>query len=131
MARAERRSFTPTGFVVKPCWTNVRELPLFNLDHLHRMTDDTGMIQHANFIVPNYDEGQHRRQRPGFDCVYASGGIGIRQRATLARRPVTLAFIGYAFNGENGQFPGNFMNYQRSWLEESGLMTVTAVPCGP
>lgn len=33
------------------------ELPPLNLDHLRRMTDDTGIQQHATFSVPNHDEG--------------------------------------------------------------------------
>ena len=33
------------------------ELPPIKLDHLRRMTDDTGMLQHALFTIPNYDEG--------------------------------------------------------------------------
>ena len=32
-------------------------LPALKLDHLFRMTDDTGMFQHAIFNVPNYREG--------------------------------------------------------------------------
>src|SRR6202007_3323998 len=32
-------------------------LPAIKLDHLHRMTDDTGIVEHAIFVVPNYPEG--------------------------------------------------------------------------
>ncbi|HET7007786.1 MAG TPA: glycosyltransferase family 4 protein, partial [Candidatus Binatia bacterium] len=44
-ARAERRHFTPPGFVVKPLDKRPAELPPLKLDHLRRMTDDTGMLQ--------------------------------------------------------------------------------------
>src|SRR5580693_6868382 len=33
------------------------QLPALNLEHLTRMTDDTGMFQHAIFTVPNRGEG--------------------------------------------------------------------------
>ena len=33
------------------------ELPPLKLDHLRRMTDDTGMLQHAIFTLPNYQRG--------------------------------------------------------------------------
>src|SRR5258708_13043085 len=33
------------------------ELPPLKLDHLLRMTDDTGIFQHAIFNVPNFAEG--------------------------------------------------------------------------
>lgn len=119
-ARAERRSFIPSNFVVKPLDQRPGELPLVKLDHLHRMTDDTGMIQHANFIVPNYAEGYSidDNARALIVCTHlAELELGNGQSLTLASR--YLAFISYAFNQENGRFR-NFMNYQRSWLEEIG-----------
>ena len=33
------------------------ELPELNLDHLRALTDDTGILQHAIFNVPRYDDG--------------------------------------------------------------------------
>ncbi len=56
-ARAERRHFSPPGFTVKALDKRPGELPPLKLDHLHRMTDETGMLQHALFTVPNYREG--------------------------------------------------------------------------
>jgi hypothetical protein len=32
-------------------------LPELKLDHLSRMTDSTGLFQHAIFTVPNFSEG--------------------------------------------------------------------------
>ena len=56
-ARAERRHFAPPGFPVKPLDKRPGELPPLKLDHLRHMTDETGMLQHAIFTVPNYREG--------------------------------------------------------------------------
>src|SRR5208282_3388469 len=33
------------------------QLPEMKLDHLFRMSDSTGIFQHASFIVPNFAEG--------------------------------------------------------------------------
>ena len=33
------------------------ELPEVNLEHVRAMTDDTGILQHADFNVPRYDDG--------------------------------------------------------------------------
>ena len=33
------------------------QLPVMKLDHLFRMSDSTGMFQHASFTVPNFAEG--------------------------------------------------------------------------
>ena len=39
-----------------PCglWTIALEFPPLKLDHLFRMTDHTGIFQHAIYNVPNY-----------------------------------------------------------------------------
>ncbi len=36
---------------------NLDRLPDVKLDHLYRMTDHTGIVEHAVFVVPNYPEG--------------------------------------------------------------------------
>ena len=119
-ARAERRSFIPSNFAVKPLDQRPGELPPLKLDHLHHMTDDTGMIQHATFIVPNYDEGYSIDDNARALIVsthLAELELGNGEALTLASR--YLAFVSYAFNHKTGRFR-NFMDYQRNWLEESG-----------
>ncbi|MDA8388284.1 MAG: CBS domain-containing protein, partial [Nitrospiraceae bacterium] len=37
--------------------TAILILPDLKLDHLHRMTDATGLLQHAVYTIPNYNEG--------------------------------------------------------------------------
>ena len=56
-ARAEHRHFTPPGFTAKALDKSSGDLPPLKLDHLHNMTDGTGMLQHAVFTVPNNSEG--------------------------------------------------------------------------
>ena len=119
-ARAERRHFIPSGFAVKSLDQRPGELPPLKLDHLHRMTDDTGMIQHATFIVPNYQEGYSidDNARALIVCTHlAELELGNGKSLALASR--YLAYISYAFNHETGRFR-NFMDYQRNWLEDSG-----------
>jgi glycosyltransferase involved in cell wall biosynthesis len=119
-ARSERRSFIPADFVVKPLDQRPSELPSLKLDHLLNMTDDTGMLQHANFIIPNYEEGYSidDNARALIVCTHlAILETGGGQYLALASR--YLAFINYAFNHENGRFR-NFMDYQHNWLEDYG-----------
>lgn len=33
------------------------ELPRFSMDHIKRLTDDFGILEHANYSIPNYKEG--------------------------------------------------------------------------
>jgi len=117
-ARAERRHFTPSGFAVKPLDKRPGELPPLKLDHLRLMTDDTGMLQHASFTIPNYREGYSIDDNARALIVSTHlEELGNGEAFELASR--YLAFIGYAFNTETGRFR-NFMDYQRNWLEESG-----------
>lgn len=118
-ARAERRYFTPSGFIVKSLDQRPSELPPLKLDHLHRMTDDTGILQHAGFTVPNYAEGYTIDDNARALIVATlleeleMGNVA----AELASR--YMAFVWYGFNAETGRFR-NFMDYQRHWLEVSG-----------
>ena len=117
-ARAERRHFTPPGFAVKALDKRPGELPPLKLDHLRHMTDETGMLQHAIFTMPNYREGYTTDDNARALMVSALlEALGSGEALELASR--YLAFIWYAFNTETGRFR-NFMDYQRHWLEDSG-----------
>lgn len=95
------------------------ELPEINLAHLKTMTDDTGLLQHAKYMTPNFHHGY---------CVddNARGLIAItkyyslrKDKGVLPLIQKYLAFLFYAFNPDNGRFR-NFMSYDRRWLELSG-----------
>lgn len=117
-ARTERRHFTPPGFTVKSLDKHPGELPPLKLDHLRRMTDETGMLQHALFTVPNYREGYTTDDNSRALMVSALlEELGNGEALELASR--YLAFVWYAFNPESGRFR-NIMDYQRHWLEEKG-----------
>jgi glycosyltransferase involved in cell wall biosynthesis len=117
-ARAERRHFSAPGFVVKALDKRPAELPALKLDHLRRMTDETGMFQHAIFTVPNYHEGYTIDDNARALTVSALlEELGSEETSDLTSR--YFAFVWYAFNTETGRFR-NFMNYQRNWLEENG-----------
>ena len=117
-ARAERRHFVPPGFAVKALDKRPGELPPLKLDHLRHMTDETGMLQHAIFTVPNYREGYTTDDNARALMVSALlEALGNGEALELASR--YLAFIWYAFNTETGRFR-NFMDYQRHWLEDGG-----------
>jgi glycosyltransferase involved in cell wall biosynthesis len=114
-ARAERRHFVFPGFRVKP---QEAELPPLKLDHLYRMTDETGMLQHALVTVPNYSEG-YTTDDNARALIIATllDELGSSEALEMASR--YLAFILYAFNAETGRFH-NFLDYQRNWLEDVG-----------
>lgn len=117
-ARIERRHFVPPGFTPKALDQRPGELPRLKLDHLRHMTDETGILQHALFTVPNYREGYTTDDNARALMVSALlEALGSPDVLELTSR--YLAFVCYAFNAETGRFR-NFMDYQRHWLEDGG-----------
>lgn len=117
-ARAERRYFSKPGLVIKALDKHPGELPPLKLDHLLNMTDETGILQHAIFTIPNYHEGYTTDDNARALIVSALlEDLGNEEAFELASR--YLAFIWYAYNAETGRFR-NFMTYQRTWMETNG-----------
>ncbi|MBN1304386.1 MAG: glycosyltransferase family 4 protein [Anaerolineales bacterium] len=117
-ARSEHRHFAAVEFAVKPLDKRSGELPPLKLDHLHHLTDETGILQHAIFTIPNYGEGYTTDDNAR--ALMVSGlleELGNKEATDLATR--YLAFTWYAFNSETKRFR-NFMDYQRNWLEDRG-----------
>ncbi|HVM72466.1 MAG TPA: glycosyltransferase family 4 protein [Anaerolineales bacterium] len=117
-ARSERHNFAQTDFAVKPLDKRAWELPPLKLDHLHHLTDDTGILQHATFTIPNYQDGYATDDNARALIISVLlEELGNKEAAELATR--YLAFTWYAFNADAKRFR-NFMDYQRHWLEERG-----------
>ena len=97
------------------------ELPLLRLDHLRRLTDDTGLLQHARFNIPNYREGyttdDNARALVLTALLRRLGKNHAQSTANLATR--YLAFLCHAFDPATRRFR-NFMGYDRNWLERFG-----------
>lgn len=109
---------------------HIQGVPALKLDHLQRMTDGTGMLQHAVYNVPNYDEGYTTddNARALIAAVQVEKLSRSMQDSTLDKETVSLsrdlsrrylAFLWHAFNPANKRFR-NFMDYNRTWLEEVG-----------
>ena len=117
-ARAEHRHFAAAEFAIKPLDKRAWELPPLKLDHLRHLTDDTGILQHAIFTIPNYREGYTTDDNARALMISVLlEELGNKEATELATR--YLAFTWFAFNSETRRFR-NFMDYQRNWLEESG-----------
>jgi glycosyltransferase involved in cell wall biosynthesis len=96
-------------------------LPLLNPDHMLDMTDDTGILQHAIFSLPNCLEGyttdDNARALIVTTLASRSAIPSDYWHASLSRR--YLAFLWLAFNDEAGRFR-NFLSYNRDWQEDIG-----------
>ena len=97
-------------------------LPVVNTAHMLRMTDDTGMLQHAIFSVPNTREGYTTDDNARALIVSTlldefPAHAGRLEYPNLSHR--YLAFLWYAFHADTGRFR-NFLGYDRKWLEDVG-----------
>src|ERR1700761_503151 len=98
------------------------ELPVLNTAHLLRMTDDTGILQHAIFSVPNTREGYTTDDNAR--ALIVSTLLDERDRFQLPDEHAKLssrylAFLWLAFRSDTGRFK-NFLGYDRRWLENVG-----------
>lgn len=101
--------------------TRPLELPAIDLRHLRAMTDDTGLLQHAAFNIPKYEEGycidDNARALLLMSMLEAAGTDDPGAVRALSAR--YLAFVRYAFDRPSGRFR-NFLSYSREWLEPCG-----------
>lgn len=97
------------------------ELPESNFEHVRRLTDSTGILQHASFHVPRLRDGycldDNARALLLMAAVEDAGTEDDRTVRDLASR--YLAFVSHAFNEPAGRFR-NFMTYSRRWTERVG-----------
>ncbi len=96
------------------------QLPVLKLDHLFRMSDSTGIFQHASFTVPNFAEGyctDDNARALALALLLKRLGQGSHRIGT---RAVTYAaFLNHAFDLEKKRFH-NFMSFDRRWLDDVG-----------
>jgi glycosyltransferase involved in cell wall biosynthesis len=96
-------------------------LPAIKLDHLYRMTDHTGIVEHAVFVVPNYPEGYTTDDNARALIVTTLlEDLGVRVpegSADLASR--YLAFLWHAFDPATKRFR-NCLGYEGQWQEPEG-----------
>ncbi len=97
---------------------NLDRLPAIKLDHLYRMTDHTGMVEHAVFVVPNYPEGystdDNARALIVTTLLEEIGVHAPANSADLASR--YLAFLWHAFDPTTKRFR-NSLTYECIWHE--------------
>lgn len=121
-ARAERRIAPRAAFAEWTLGRRPQALPPLRLDHIERMSDGTGIFQHAIFNVPNFHEGYCTDDNArAFILCNMLDEIGDLPPARNIGKLATgyLAFLAAALDYESGRFR-NFMSHGRQWLEDAG-----------
>ncbi len=119
-AREERTRVSGTFFSSRTLKADFADVPEINFDHLRRMTDHTGILQHATFNVPDLRHGYCTDDNARAlvlaslaEQILPGNGAISRLRATY------LAFLQYALDEGSGRFR-NFLPYDRKWVEKVG-----------
>lgn len=122
-AREERLVAARPVSVTAPMGSDNAELPDLELTHLQRLTDDTGILQHALGATPRREYGYTTddNARALLFTVLAEPLVaGDQQRILLLLRSRYLAFLYDAFDRHTGRFR-NELTWQRCWVEYENL----------
>jgi glycosyltransferase involved in cell wall biosynthesis len=116
--KEERRFRPPESFM------NRRSLhvglPQLKFDHLFRLTDDVGIIQHARYSVPNRKHGYCTDDNARALIVVLLAAEATSKEKKLSELGYKyVSFLGDAFDEKSGRFH-NFMGYDRRWLDKQG-----------
>ncbi len=96
------------------------ELPKMKLTHLSRMTDSTGVFQHALFSVPNFSEGYCTDDNArAFILSMLLSELGEDPEAMRSLATTSAAFLYHAFDPNTNRFH-NHLSFDRRWLDEQG-----------
>jgi hypothetical protein len=116
------------------------EVPEPSLAHLKRLTDDTGLIQHAKFTVPNREYGYCTDDNARAVIAMTNYYAHYTEPQALQLFNIYLSFILHSQNSDGSV--RNFMNFDRSWQKNEpvndalgrvlwALGTVMAKPPSP
>jgi glycosyltransferase involved in cell wall biosynthesis len=97
-----------------------RALPALRLDHLWRLTDSTGLLQHASHDVPNRAEGYCTDDNArGLALMVHLEELPLDAPETARAAAGYAAFLGHAFVPTTGRFR-NFLSFDGRWLDDGG-----------
>jgi len=122
---SDRKLSPKVQFSARALIKSLDQLPVLKLDHLIHLTDDTGMLQHSIFTIPNRAEGYttcDNARALVFTVLLdqlSEDRMGNPDSLNSDLSFRYLAFLEHAFNSENGRFR-NFFSYDRRWNETEG-----------
>src|SRR5450759_430179 len=123
--RSDRMETPRVQFSARTTQKSLNQLPELKLNHVHALTDDTGILQHAIFTIPSRAEGyttDDNARAPIFTVLLAQLGVD-QSGKTESPNPDWpfryLAFLEHAFHPEKKRFR-NFLGYAHRWIEDQG-----------
>lgn len=93
-------------------------LPDFTLEHIKKLTDDTGIVQHAKYGIPNLKEGYCLDDNSRALLMTTMAYHTDKASESIELMPVYLSYIHYMQN-DDGTFR-NFLSFNRNFLDKVG-----------
>lgn len=93
-------------------------MPKFSLTHVLRLTDDTGIVQHAKYGIPNLKEGYCLDDNARALIMALMAYQRSKSKEAFELLPVYLSYIHY-MQTEDGNFR-NFLSFDRQYLDDIG-----------
>jgi glycosyltransferase involved in cell wall biosynthesis len=91
------------------------DLPEIKFDHLNLLTDDTGVLQHARFMIPSRIHGYTVDDNArALVAVMSARNTATESTLLEVLSYRYLGFLEYAFDDKSGRFR-NFLSYSRRW----------------
>jgi hypothetical protein len=119
-ARVERAALSRKSLLATTLDQRPRALPELRLSHLSRMTDSTGVFQHAVFNVPSFAEGYCTDDNArALILAVLLDEMGEQPECVRSLATTSAAFLNYAFEAGTRRFH-NHMSFDRRWLDECG-----------
>lgn len=119
-ARREPVGAPRASFATRTLDRQAEGLPQIKLDHVERMSDSTGIFQHAKITVPNFFEGYCTDDNArALILTVLLEELGTESPGLRGLTGTYLAFLSYAFNPQKNRFR-NFLGFDRKWEEEIG-----------
>lgn len=97
---------------------NAADIPAFDLTHIKRLTDNTGIVQHAKYGIPNLKEGYCLDDNTRALLMITMAYRQLKVPEALDLAPVYLSFVHY-MQTDGGHFR-NFLHFNRAYLDETG-----------
>lgn len=120
LARLQGAVLSRKSFATKTLDQQPPDLPELKLDHVSRMTDSTGVFQHAILTVPNFSEG-YCTDDNARAFILAVLLDELEEQSARVRTLATTyaAFLNHAFEPKTKRFH-NHLSFDRHWLDEQG-----------
>ena len=95
----------------------VQELPEINLEHLRRLSDSTGILQHSTFFLPNKTHGYTTDDNARALIVAMRYWTLSKEYSVLPLIDTYLSFLLFAYDSRSGKVK-NFLSYDRKWQDD-------------